>query len=53
MGRTSAYTGKEVEWDEIMASDLVLTPPDYELTEANMLAHVPVPGQPWGPGRKS
>ena len=46
MARTSAFTGKEVTWDEIMKSDLVLEAPDYALTEANMLAHVPVPGKP-------
>ena len=45
MARTSAYTGKEVTWDEMMKSDLKLTPPDYELTEANIRAHVPVPGE--------
>ncbi|MBI4579363.1 MAG: gfo/Idh/MocA family oxidoreductase, partial [Planctomycetes bacterium] len=44
MARTSAYTGKEVTWDEMMTSDLVLGPPDYELTEENIRAHIPVPG---------
>ncbi len=47
MARTSAYTGKEVTWDEMMKSDMVLGPPDYELTEENIRAHVPVPGKPW------
>ncbi len=45
MGRTSAYTGKEVTWDEMMKSPLVLGPPDYELTEANIRAHIPVAGE--------
>lgn len=45
MARTSAYTGQEVTWEEIMKSDLQLGPPDYELTVANCLAHVPVPGK--------
>ena len=45
MGRTSAYTGKGVTWDEMMKSDLVLGPPDYELTEANIRTHIPVPGE--------
>jgi predicted dehydrogenase len=45
MARTSAYTGQEVTWDEMMKSDMQLGPPDYELTKANCLAHVPVPGK--------
>jgi hypothetical protein len=45
MARTSAYTGKEVTWDEMMASDMVLGPPKYELTEENTRADVPVPGK--------
>jgi len=44
MARTSAYTGKEVTWDEMMQSDLVLSRPDYVLTEENIRAHIPVPG---------
>ncbi len=51
MARTSAYTGKAVTWDEMMASDMVLCPPTYELTEENIKAgviraHVRVPGTP-------
>ena len=45
MARTSAYTGQEVTWDEMMKSDLQLGPPDYELTKENCRAHVAVPGQ--------
>jgi predicted dehydrogenase len=45
MARTAAYTGKEVTWDEIMKSDLELKAPDYELTEENIRAHIPVPGK--------
>jgi len=45
MARTSAYTGKEVTWDEMMKSDLVLGPPDYKLTDENIRAHIPVPGK--------
>lgn len=45
MARTSAYTGKEVTWDEMMKSDMTIGPPDYELTDENRLAHVPVPGK--------
>ncbi|MGB9624499.1 MAG: Gfo/Idh/MocA family protein [Phycisphaerae bacterium] len=51
MGRMSAYTGKAVTWDEAMSSDLVLSPPDYELTEENIKAgviraHIHIPGKP-------
>lgn len=45
MARTSAYTGKEVTWDEMLHSELQLSPPDYELTEENIRAHIPVPGK--------
>jgi len=45
MARTSAYTGKEVTWDEILNSEMQLSPPDYELTEENIRAHIPVPGK--------
>ena len=45
MIRMSAYTGKEVTWKEMMESDMVLGPPDYELTEENVRAHIPVPGK--------
>jgi hypothetical protein len=44
MIRTSAYTGKEVTWEEMMSSDMVLSPPEYELTPQNVRAHIPVPG---------
>lgn len=45
MARTSAYTGREITWEEILNSDLRLTPPDYELTEENIRARIPVPGK--------
>lgn len=45
MIRESAYTGKEVLWDDLIKSDLELKKPDYELTPENILAHVPVPGE--------
>ena len=38
MGRISAYTGKEVTWDEMMNSDLYLGPKTY--------AFGPFPGIP-------
>jgi predicted dehydrogenase len=45
MIRMSAYTGQAVTWDDAMKSDLVLSPPDYELTEENVRAHIPKPGK--------
>ncbi len=44
MVRQSAYTGKEVTWDEAMKSEEQLGPPDYEITPANIKAHLPIPG---------
>ncbi len=44
MIRQSAYTGKEVTWDEMMASDLQLGPPGYDLTPENIKADIPIPG---------
>lgn len=50
MGRISAYTGKEVTWEELMNSDLQLGPhPDLEqvkwkLGPVDIKAVVPVPG---------
>ncbi len=41
MGRQSAYTGKFVTWDEIMASEMKLGPETYEFG--------PVPGIPETP----
>ncbi len=45
MGRTSAYTGRELSWDWAMnASQLDLTPPAYEFGDLPV-APVPVPGE--------
>lgn len=44
MGRVSAYTGKEVTWDEIMTSNLQLGPEELKLGKVNMKFEVPVPG---------
>ena len=44
MGRHSAYTGKEIAWDEIMASDLDYSPPKYEFGPLPVRP-VPMPGQ--------
>ncbi len=44
MVRQSAYTGKEVTWEQVMESKEELKAPDYELTPENIRAHIPVPG---------
>lgn len=45
MGRESAYTGKHVTWDEILNSDLQLTPPDIAKWDGS-IRPVPKPGMP-------
>jgi len=47
MGRVSAYTGKEVTWDEMMNSDLRLGPTTYVMGPVGIMdtANVPVPGE--------
>ena len=53
MGRQSAYTGAEVTWEQIMASDMDLTPNELALVNLDVSQYpVPVPGratQPRGP----
>jgi predicted dehydrogenase len=44
MGRTSAYTGKMVTWDEMMNSDMKLGPPEIKMGPVDLEAIVPVPG---------
>ena len=44
MGRTAAYTGKVVKWDEIMDSQERLGPTDYVMGPVPIKAEVPVPG---------
>ncbi len=48
MGRESAYTGKDVTFDEIMKSDLRLGPEKYEWGPVDMKPVSPVPGKPPG-----
>jgi hypothetical protein len=43
LGREAAYTGKVVTWDEMMASDLDLSPEKYEFGP-NVARPVPKPG---------
>ncbi len=45
MGRVSAYTGKEVTWDEMMNSELKLGPETYVLGPMDMTPKIPVPGE--------
>jgi hypothetical protein len=46
MGRISAYTGKEVTWDEMMNSDLKLGPTTYVMGKVGIVdtAKVAIPG---------
>ena len=46
MGRISAYTGKEVTWDEMMNSELHHQPEVYDLgAVVGVPKEVPVPGE--------
>jgi hypothetical protein len=44
MGRMSAYTGKEITWDEALSSELDLSPTSYEFGDLPMRP-VAVPGR--------
>ena len=44
MGRISAYTGREVTWQEMMYSDLRLGPDSYTMGTTEMDFEIPVPG---------
>ena len=47
MGRMSAYTGKFVTWDEVMASQMKLGPDTYEFGPVpSVVEECPVPGIP-------
>jgi len=46
MGRESAYTGKIITWDEMMNSDLDLSPTAYTMDTKPPNRPVPMPGQP-------
>ncbi|MDF9830101.1 Gfo/Idh/MocA family oxidoreductase [Parabacteroides sp. PF5-6] len=53
MGRESAYTGKEVTWDEMAASPLDYMPDDLNLGKMDMSKFVvQVPGTPYDPNRR-
>lgn len=44
MGRTAAYTGQLVTWEEMLSSTMKLGPEKYEMGPVNMEFPVPVPG---------
>jgi predicted dehydrogenase len=44
MGRVSAYTGKEVTWEEVMSSELRLGPKEYAMSAVDIKAEIPVAG---------
>ena len=45
MGRMSAYTGKEVSWDQAMNSKLDLFPKDLKMDGKMSVPPVPMPGK--------
>jgi myo-inositol 2-dehydrogenase / D-chiro-inositol 1-dehydrogenase len=53
MGRTAAYTGKVVKWDEIMDSNERLGPTDYAMGPVPIKAEVPVPGNAANVGKNA
>jgi myo-inositol 2-dehydrogenase / D-chiro-inositol 1-dehydrogenase len=46
MGRTAAYTGRLITWEEIFKSDMALGPAKIEMGPVDMAFDVPVPGTP-------
>jgi predicted dehydrogenase len=46
MGRTAAYTGRLITWDEILRSDMELGPTKTEFGPVDMKFETPVPGTP-------
>ncbi len=46
MGRTAAYTGRLITWDEIFKSDMDLGPSKIEMGPVDMVFETPVPGTP-------
>ncbi len=49
MGRISAYTGKEVTWEEMMNSDLKLGPKVFEFGPVDIPKDVPIAGDAFVP----
>ncbi len=46
MGRTAAYTGRAITWDEIFKSDMELGPSKLEFGPVDMVFETPVSGTP-------
>jgi myo-inositol 2-dehydrogenase/D-chiro-inositol 1-dehydrogenase len=46
MGRTAAYTGRLITWDEIFKSDMNLGPSKLEFGPVDMEFETPIPGTP-------
>lgn len=46
MGRTAAYTGRLITWDEILKSDMDLGPKEIKFGPVDMVFEIPVPGTP-------
>jgi myo-inositol 2-dehydrogenase / D-chiro-inositol 1-dehydrogenase len=44
MGRTAAYTGTEIAWEQIMTSQERLGPTEYKMGPLPIKAEIPVPG---------
>jgi hypothetical protein len=44
MGRTAAYTGQLVTWEEMLNSTVKLGPEKYEMGAVSMEFPVPIPG---------
>lgn len=46
MGRISAYTGQEISWEQMMASDMDLVPGELSLRNVDLSTYpIPVPGK--------
>jgi myo-inositol 2-dehydrogenase / D-chiro-inositol 1-dehydrogenase len=45
MGRISAYTGKEVTWDEMLNSELKYAPKQYIMGKVEIDKEIPLPGE--------
>jgi hypothetical protein len=52
MGREAAYTGRIITWDNMAASTMDLTPPDFALTGKMDLTRYPIPVAGRGPGEQ-
>lgn len=44
MGRISAYTGKEITWEEMMGSDFDIGPKEFKMGPVDVDKSIPVPG---------